>query len=211
MNIQILNCGGEYDLVATSELPQKATISGTIKKLNIYCTQKWYIQKRCKSMRRLSSRSPICAWTNSRRVASQNVRKTGFYWRVFHSASLNFCCAINRKPGGDSTRRGASFSYTSLLCWTNGQILNCPGSFDGVFWKMPRETANRRGSNHGQHYSTWITVLGCIFGRVTAPPQPLYMDHHFGPYFGPYFWQGNLLPTPQLHINHTIYSHPTIN
>ena len=38
-----------------------------------------YIQKRCKSMRAHSSRSQICAPTNSRRVASQNVRKTGFF------------------------------------------------------------------------------------------------------------------------------------
>ena len=79
INIQILNCGGKYGLVATGELPRKAAISGAIKNLNIYRTQKRYIQKRCKSMRTFSSRSQICAPTNSRRVASQNVRKTGFF------------------------------------------------------------------------------------------------------------------------------------
>ena len=43
----------------------------------------------------------------------------------FHSASVNLHRISNRKLGGEYTHNFASFSYTSLCCVINAQILNC--------------------------------------------------------------------------------------
>ena len=51
---------------------------------------------------------------------------------VFRSASMDFHRIANRRPRGESTRNCAPFSYTSLYGVINCQILNGPGSFNGV-------------------------------------------------------------------------------
>ena len=82
-------------------------------------------------MRRFVSRFPICDTVKIHRSAAKGVRESG----GFYSASVSFHCITNRKPGGESTHNFASLSYTSLCGLINYQILNRPGSFDGVFAK----------------------------------------------------------------------------
>ena len=61
----------------------------------------------------------------------------------------------NQTTEGGSSRRRASFFYTSHLRGIKIHILNCCRSlkkFGGVCQGI---AANRRGSNRGQHYSQW--------------------------------------------------------
>ena len=59
----------------------------------------------------------------------------------------------NRTTGGGSSRRRASFLYTSHLRGIKIHILNCCRSLKKFAGVCQGSAANRRGSNRGQHYS----------------------------------------------------------
>ena len=144
INIQILNCHGIFGHWSVIFRPQKATISWTIKYLNIFCTKKWCIQKTCITMRRLTFHSPIYDPMNTGGVASKIVREScenRRFQHISHSASINIHLKGNLRTGGDSTYNSASFSHALLFGGINGQLFNCPRSFNEVFWFLPRETA----------------------------------------------------------------------
>ena len=58
----------------------------------------------------------------------------------------------NRTTGGGSSRRRASFLYTSHLRGIKIHILNCCRSLKKFGGVCQGTAANRRGSNRGQHY-----------------------------------------------------------
>ena len=82
-------------------------------------------------MRRFTSWFPICDTVKTDRSAVE----TAALSHALRSASMDFYRITNRKPGDESAHNFASLSYTSLCGLINYQILNRPGSFDGVFAK----------------------------------------------------------------------------
>ena len=69
---------------------------------------------------------------------------------------MHFHCFANQRPRDESTCNFASFSYTSLCGVINCQILNCPGSFNGV---LPREIASWRSTTNRVRLPPGYSIL----------------------------------------------------
>ena len=70
----------------------------------------------------------------------KGMKKSDFS-NVFTRDTTGIRRIANRRKGGDSTHRNATFLYTSLRCGINIHILNCDRSlkkFGGVWYGVPR-------------------------------------------------------------------------
>ena len=70
----------------------------------------------------------------------KRMKKSDFSY-IFTRDPTGIGCIANRREGGDSSLRNATFSYTSLRCGINIHMFNCDQSlktFGGVRYGVPR-------------------------------------------------------------------------
>ena len=90
----------------------------------------------------------------------RNRTKNRCFSYVFVHDATGICRIANRTTGGGSSRRRASFLYTSHLRGIKIHILNCGRSLKKFGGVCQETAANRRGSNRGQHYAGVNFLLG---------------------------------------------------
>ena len=95
-------------------------------------------------MRRITSCRPIC---------------DSVFSYVFVRDATGIGRIANRTTGGGSSRRCASFLYTSHVRGIKIRILNCGTSLKKFGGVCQGTAANRHGSNRGQHYSSFIRIV----------------------------------------------------
>ena len=102
-------------------------------------------------MRIFCSRSPICARSNARRVASQNVRKTRFF-DAFSTAPRSIFVAPQIGDREVILRVGKHlFHIHHFFVGPLVKYLIAREVLMGFLEKCQEKPPNRRGSNRGQH------------------------------------------------------------